>query len=280
MISNNFLTKTSAMKTNALLTLKKTMNYLKSTQHINSKLLIIIIFLLIGVPLQANTQYPKTNFLDIAALKPAEVLPPPPVDDSRKKEDLFLLKDAMAARTKKQVSRATSATSDNIFDYSQVLGPNFNAAQLPRLATIFQKVKNDTRVAIHIAKNTFQRMRPCTWAKMKSNDKTEGYAYPSGHSTRAFLWAGLLSDLFPKEHKAIMLQARQKAWNRVILGRHYPDDVYGGELYGKYLAKQFLKSPSFQKEWAGVKQETRNFSIEKNPFVKANNSLWSLRTLL
>ena len=88
----------------------------------------------------------------------------------------------------------------------------------------------------------------------ESEHRKDSYAYPSGHSTRAFVCASLLTDLFPEKRKDILTEARTKAWNRVILGRHYPDDVYAGQLYGKYLATQLLHEPSFEKEWALVKK--------------------------
>ena len=234
------------------------------------KLLVSILFvvnfflLFAGLSLHAEKQLPKTYFLNSASLKITKILPPPPADEQSKHKDKTLLKDAMAACTKKQVERASSVVSDNVFDYTQVLGPNFNSKQLPLTAALFSKIENDSKVAIQTAKNSFARDRPTTWKKMRDNEKNEIYSYPSGHTTRAFLWATLLKDLFPQQHKELMRQARQKAWNRVILGRHYPDDVYAGQLYGQYLAKQFLKNPKFQQEWAGVKNEVKNVPMEQN----------------
>ena len=217
-----------------------------------------------GLSLHAEEQLFKTNFLNIASLKITKVLPPPPTDVQNNHKDRILLKDAMATRTKKQIKRAVSVISDNVFDYSQVLGPNFNAKQLPLTAALFAKVESDTKVAIKAAKNSFERTRPKTWEKIKIDEKNDGYSYPSGHTTRAFLWATLLKELFPLQHRELMKEARQKSWNRVILGRHYPDDVYAGQLYGQYLAKQFFKNHQFQQEWAAVKNEVKNVPMEQN----------------
>ena len=229
------------------------------------------LFLSAVLPLQASNQLPratsapKTYFLDIASLDFSQIpLPPLKSESNARNEELQILKDAMAARTKKQLSIATKAATDNIFDYAQVIGPDFNAQQLPLTAALFTKVKNDTKLAIHAAKEEFHQRRPSTWRQMKPGEKRDGgYAYPSGHSTRGFLWATLLVNIFPEQRKEIILEARKKAWNRVILGRHYPNDVYGGQRYGKYLAKQFLKNPKFQKDLATVKEEVKKLRVNQ-----------------
>ncbi len=219
-------------------------------------------------PATSPTPVPKTNFLNIGAINFFKILPPPPKPDSKREaEDREILHDAIATRTKKQVTRATVATKDSVFDYAAALGPNFNPAKYPHVAALFKKIKNDATVAIHSAKSAFHRARPETWSPSKSEDKNKkqnGYAYPSGHSTRAFLWASLLDHLFPAKEKQINTEARQKAWNRVVLGRHYPDDVYAGEIYGKYLADEFMKNPKFQKEWNAIQEE-----VQKTPVINA-----------
>ena len=84
-----------------------------------------------------------------------------------------------------------------------------------------------------------------------------GYSYPSGHSTRAFLWEALLAKVFPSDQRALENQAERKAWNRVILGRHYPADVYAGKFFGIYLAQKLLENPAFQKEWPAIEAEMK-----------------------
>jgi len=216
------------------------------------------------IALQRASSIPKTYFLNIPALNVLEVLPEPPHDDSSKNKDLFFLKGALATRTHKQVARAEEATTDSVFDFAQVIGPGFNEKDLPVTAELFKKVHRDTKIAITAAKEIFHRKRPFSWRDATGALAKKGYAYPSGHTTRAFLWSELLVNLFPEKEKEIKEEARQKAWNRVILGRHYPDDVYGGEIFGRYLSQEFLKNPQFQEEWKKVHQEVDDFK-KKSP---------------
>ena len=201
---------------------------------------VLFLFSLLAAGLIAKN-LPATNFLDISSLKIKEVIPAPPMDGSN---DETMREDAVAICNKKEIKAEDAG--DTVFCYNDLLGSDFKAHQLPLTAALFQKVDSDTKMAIHAAKHTFKRTRPI---------KTTGYSYPSGHSTMAFVWAGLLSNIFPNQKDKLMTQAKQRAWSRVSLGHHYPTDDYTGEIYGKYLAQEFLKNPAFQKEWAKVQRE-------------------------
>lgn len=253
----NFSTKNSAVR-NVLSILYR---FLASHRRDCAFLFLLLLTL---ISLQRASSIPKTNFLNIQALNVLEVLPEPPHDDSSQNKDLFFLKEAMATRTKQQVVRAQEASVDSIFDFENAIGSDFNEKNLPETAALFKKVTHDAKVAIVAAKDIFQRKRPFTWRDAGGALAKNGYAYPSGHTTRAFLWETLLLDLFPDKAGEIKQEARQKAWNRVLLGRHYPDDVYGGEIYGRYLAQEFFKNPKFQEEWKKVHEEVDDFK-KKNP---------------
>lgn len=213
------------------------------------------LILLMVISLQRASSIPKTSFLNIPALNVLEVLPEPPHDNPSQHKDLFFLKEALATRTHQQVTSAEEASTDSVFDFERAIGSGFNEKDLPVTAALFKKVTRDTKIAVSAAKDIFHRKRPFSWRDATGAIAKSGYAYPSGHTTRAFLWATLLMNLFPEKEKEIKQEARQKAWNRVILGRHYPDDVYGGEIFGRYLAQEFLKNPQFQEEWKKVRQE-------------------------
>jgi acid phosphatase (class A) len=197
-----------------------------------------------------------TPFIDPKSYVITKIIPPPPLPGSEEyRIDTGFLKNARATSTKGQIARGNKASNDSVFDYSETLGDWFNPQDLPKTAALFEKVTKETKNAIELAKDYFSRTRPVTWKETGDQEKSNGYAYPSGHTTRAFVWANLLANALPKEQKALHKQGRQKAWYRVILGRHFPADVRAGKLYGQFLAKEFLKSPEFQKVWPEVCQE-------------------------
>jgi len=197
-------------------------------------------------------------FIDPSSYDIKAILPPPPAPGSEQyRIDTGFLKNARAASTQEQIDRGNKASHDSVFDYSETLGDWFNAKDLPKTAALFGEVTSETKEAIELAKHYFNRTRPESWKESGDLEKSGGYAYPSGHTTRAFVWANLLADAFPDQRKALHKQARQKAWYRVILGRHFPADVRAGKLYGQFLAKEFLKSPGFQRRWPDVLSEMR-----------------------
>jgi len=192
--------------------------------------------------------------LDIPA-----ILPPPPAPGSEEyRIDTGFLKNARAAATQEQIARGNKASHDSVFDFSETLGEWFNPKDLPKTAALFEKVTDESKAAIELAKQYFARTRPESWKESGDKENSNGYAYPSGHTTRAFVWANLLANTFPKETQALHKQARQKAWYRVILGRHFPADVRAGKLYGQFLAKEFLKSPAFLAHWPKACKEMQD----------------------
>ena len=194
--------------------------------------------------------FTQTTFLDlfptIDDLIITQIVGYPPIEESVEAlEDEAARAAAYDNATKEETWNAVRS-EDSIFSYAYTLGSDFNAKNLPKTNALFRKIDDDARLAVHVAKYIFQRRRP-----LNSN----GFAYPSGHSTRAFIWESLLSMAFPGEEAKLYNQAKVKAWNRVILGRHYPADVEAGETYGIYLTQKFLENASFKKEWAEVCQE-------------------------
>ena len=205
-----------------------------------------------------NLEAKAASYIDPASYDISAIIPPPPKPGSEQyKMDTGYLKNARATSTKGQIDRAMTASHDSVFDYSDALGSWFNSRELPITTKLFDQVTNQTKTAIQIAKQHFGRERPIYWLLTGDKEKSNGFSYPSGHTTRAFVWAILLSDAFPDMSKELHNQARVKAWNRVILGRHFPADVRAGKIYGKYLAAKFLKNPDFKKQWVLACQEMR-----------------------
>ncbi len=206
------------------------------------------------------------TFIDPNSIDVAKILPPPPkANSAQARADNSYIKYSNAAATDNQKLLGIAASRDSAFDYSQTLGLWFNPKILPKTATLFQKVTNETKEAIELAKNHFKRIRPEMWKVTGDPEKSDGYCYPSGHTTRAYVWSTLLANAFPDERKALHLQARQKAWYRVVLGRHYPSDVRAGKTYGTFLANKFLKDPEFQAEWSAVCAEMKQARSEAIP---------------
>lgn len=63
------------------------------------------------------------------------------------------------------------------------------------------------------------------------------HSFPSGHSATAFIMAGILAQVLPKNLKwPLVIGAVLIAWSRVKVGAHWPSDVVLGSLIGWQLA--------------------------------------------
>ena len=64
----------------------------------------------------------------------------------------------------------------------------------------------------------------------------EGSSFPSGHATRAFAVAALITMQKGKRYALLFLLSVGAAVSRVIIGLHFPSDVLAGAFLGIFLA--------------------------------------------
>ena len=137
---------------------------------------------------------------------------------------------------------------DDLFKNARVLGDWFTAENLPFLAAFFHQVDDDGDLIFSDVKTLYFRPRP-PFADSRVHPcvelKTTG-SYPSGHSSQAWMWAGLLAEIFPEKRTEILDRARDVDWGRVIGGVHYPTDTIGGKLLGDAIVAELLKLPAVQ----------------------------------
>lgn len=89
-----------------------------------------------------------------------------------------------------------------------------------------------------VLKNTLRRQRPYQRnrrfkAIIIAHDT---FSFPSGHTTAAFMFAGLCSVLMPTWIPIVYAWAAAIGLSRIALGVHYPGDVLAGALLGTGLA--------------------------------------------
>jgi acid phosphatase (class A) len=118
-------------------------------------------------------------------------------------------------------------------------------------------VTKQTNAIANPAKDFYGRKRPpLIDARVKPCVPLEATAsYPSGHSTRATVWALVLSEIFPDQKDALIARSRQIGDDRVLGGVHYPSDVEAGRTLAAAIVKDMLADPDFQAQLEKVKAE-------------------------
>lgn len=89
-----------------------------------------------------------------------------------------------------------------------------------------------------VLKNLFKRQRPCDiFFNFSSHIKpADKFSLPSGHTAAAFLMASLLASFYPSFALFAYLWASLIGMSRVLLGVHYPSDIFAGASLGLVIS--------------------------------------------
>ena len=157
-----------------------------------------------------------------------------------------------------QTARAAKDSSISIFLYAPAIGPFFQPGILPKTEALFMKVRTDISEPLDRVKDHWKRRRPYQLDESLSLGAPEpSYGYPSGHSTRGTVQALLLAELFPEQREAILAIGRNIGWDRVLIGKHFPTDIYAARVLGQAIVHELLASPAFQRDLAEAKAEVQ-----------------------
>jgi acid phosphatase (class A) len=198
------------------------------------------------------------HFLDAAKFDLRAVLPDPPADNSvPTRAELEAILWMQQARTPEQAAVAKKFETDTVWQYSDILGAWFTEKNLPATASLMLKVQQDRKAVSDRAKEVWVRPRPSLQdARIVTVvELPKSGAYPSGHTTQAYVWTGILADIFPEKREALLERARLVGWSRVYGGVHFPSDVIPGKMLGEALVSDFLKTPGVRAAIATAKAE-------------------------
>ena len=163
-------------------------------------------------------------------------LPPPPRNDSlttsKEIHDLLIKKSARNASNQKDIENEIDT-----FHY------------LTRFSNDVQEIKELNNFIIFsnayiiYFKKFFDRVRPRVLEpQIEPTIKPPGHpAYPSGHATKAYAFALLMSKKYPHRKDEFMRIANTIATNRELAGVHYASDTLAGLKLALQLVPIYLK---------------------------------------
>jgi acid phosphatase (class A) len=217
------------------------------------------IFALCLVLLVASSLFAEGNYIPPDHPDGIALLPPPPEPGSvEEAADLNSARAIFKARTPDEDARARKDSGLSLFLFEPAIGPFFKPGKLPKTEALFERVKKDIGETINTPKNLWKRRRPYQLDDQLSiGIKEPSYGYPSGHSTRGTVYSMVLAEVFPEQKEAILAVGRTIGWDRVLIGMHFPTDIYAGRVLGQAIVRELLASPAFQHDLAEAKAEVR-----------------------
>lgn len=144
-----------------------------------------------------------------------------------------------ATRPLLKTPRGALATSDVdnsqpalMRDFSCAVGVSLTPQNTPALLHLATRAIADTIGQTGIAKDFYKRARPFHMDKGPVCESKEelgkSFDYPSGHTTRGWTWAFVLTDLAPDRAQGILNRARSYGESRFICGAHNESAVEAG----------------------------------------------------
>lgn len=223
-------------------------------QQLNRRRFIAALLLLaFTAPLLAD----KLHYLKSGRPDPLALLAPPPLPGSL--EQAADLATVIAANKQCSASDKALARSENkiyVFNFAPAIGTFFQSNSLPKTAAFFQRLHEDIFSITSSAKNYWKRPRPfMIETNLASGEMETTFSYPSGHSTKAIVFATVLADIFPEKREKIFAVGRAIGWHRVQIAQHYPTDVQAGRVLGQAIARELKISQVFNKDLTEVKAE-------------------------
>ncbi|MDI7046512.1 phosphatase PAP2 family protein, partial [Escherichia coli] len=203
------------------------------------------------------------TYLNPQEIDLTKLLAPPPASDSvQQKADLARVMEVQRTRTPYQVERAQKDVHTSVFRFADVLGPQFNEANLPKTAALFAAAEQDAALVAKVGKRYFKRARPFVnnsdvHPTVPTNPKGFYGSYPSGHATFGYMAAILLAQMVPEKRAELFARGREFGQNRIVDGVHYPSDITAGQIDGTLVANALMESPKFQQDFAAAKAEMR-----------------------
>lgn len=160
---------------------------------------------------------------------------------------------------------AELALWDEGVDLSRVFSPCLDVPlsheTTPEILRLVEAATSDAARANSSAKNYFKRKRPFATFNEPSlkpeEDEEEAltYSYPSGHSSRGWMYALTLATVAPERTEILMLRARYYAIHRVVCGHHWKSDIDAYLMLTAGIFANVVVSDAYQAQLKKAREE-------------------------
>ena len=162
--------------------------------------------------------------------------PAPRKGDPRYETDRKIFR---ATRALLDTPRGEMATSDAdaspaalMRDFSCAMGVTLTPQNAPAVLHLISRAGTDTAAQTNIAKDVYKRSRPFHIDRGRicqpKAELGDSFDFPSGHVTRGWTWAYILTELAPDRAQQILGRGRAYGESRFICGAHNESAVQAG----------------------------------------------------
>ena len=145
-----------------------------------------------------------------------------------------------------------SAELYQVFGVESILGIDLSRDTTPEIILLCERAATDAHKANTAVKNKYQRLRPFFTFKEESlkpesdDEEAKTLSYPSGHSSRGYMFALALCTVAPEHTTEIMLRAQDYVLNRVICGHHWKTDTDASLLLAATMFANVVCTEGYQ----------------------------------
>lgn len=198
--------------------------------------------------------------------KGAKVLPLPPTENSAEyANDVHYYEWGKQQRANPEIrGRVLYADTAEIYRvFSSAMGIKMSIKKTPEILKLVRTAAEDAHIAADEAQKYFKRTKPFVFfyePSMKGAGHVDKFkdkhnSYPSGHSTRGWAYAMVLSDVAPNRTEALDKCASDFAMNRVIMGRHWFSDIEAGKALATAVISKVRTTKAYKKQLLKARAE-------------------------
>ena len=213
-------------------------------------------------------------------LSSATILGPPPADGSAgSAADIAAYQGTRklegSARWRLAINDVSFGASAVLDSFACALGNRVDLANVPKLATLFDRVRLDVSRASSHAKQHYRRVRPhvgnnAAICVEREPDINRSFAYPSGHASLGWTFALILAAVVPDRATEILTRGRVYGESRIICGVHWRSDVEAGRTIGASVFASLLSNQSFRNDLETVRSELNHALDESKMTAEAS----------
>ena len=212
------------------------------------------------------------RYFQTASLPDAVAIIPAPVktDDPRfaGEKAYYEWGKALRGRARGKIARedASNSMDDMAKLFEEAIGLRFSEELTPNLYRLLSKATKTSSAANKKTKSYYSRLRPYvefsepTGLPEEEESHRKSASYPSGHTTKGWTMALILSELLPERSQDILEVGYRYGTSRVILGYHYQSDVQEARAAASGIVAVLHSSEEFRKDLRKAQKEIDSMS--------------------